>query len=79
MTDYYLDIAPHLDRIMRDAAMAESCAKWIEQHVKNLPAKPQWNTKAEDEINICETKLWHALQLVRRAKQAYARLPVEHV
>ena len=74
MTDYYRDIAPNLDRILRDAAMAESCAKWIEQHVKNLPAKPTWTTKAEDQLNTTETKLWHALVSVRQAKKAYANL-----
>ena len=78
-TDYYRDIQPNLDRILRDAEATKVSADRVLFDVVDLPARPHWTTKAEDSLERAEVALWHAVQNVRRARHVYRHLLVEKV
>jgi len=79
VTDYYRDIQPNLDRILRDAEAAKLSADHVLSDVVDLPARPHWTTKAEDSLERAEVALWHALKAVRSARHVYRHVLEEKV
>ena len=61
----------------------ESKARWIRDssanlafYVRQLPSRPEWDTKAQDMLTQAEHELLAALQRVRDAKAEYSAKPI---
>lgn len=79
MTDFDTQVRPLLHRIVNDATATAVRASYVAQDVHNLPARPQWPTKAEEALEEAEQSIARALTLVRQARAHYRKVVVEHV
>lgn len=68
--------APTLRVIAELAIQIEMRAKFLESALRDLPAKPDFITRAQDELSAADAQLSKALRLVRQATAQYDQLPV---
>ena len=79
MTDFDTQVKPGLHRILAEATVIENHSNWVCTDVADLPARPQWVTKAEDALEQAELALTRALSKVRSAREFYKKVKVEQV
>lgn len=79
MTDFDTQVRPLLHRIVNDANATEARASYIAQDVHNLPARPEWPTKAEEAMEEAEQAIARALTLVQQARAHYRKVQAEQV
>ena len=77
--DFDTKVRPVLHRVLAEANVVESHANHVERAVRDLPARPQWITKAEDALQQAETSLVRAIQNVRAAREFYRNVKIEEV
>lgn len=71
-----MNVSAHLDRIERYAAHVVSDTLGIVGAVRSLPARPDFETRAEDTLRMAETELMNSLEIVRRELKNYSMKPV---
>ncbi len=70
-------VAPYLWSIEYRARWAASNARDAAAAVQMLPARPAFETRAEEMLETAETELSHALEIVRAARRKYDEAPIE--
>jgi hypothetical protein len=61
---WHATVTPHLD-------MIEAGAEMCERHAKALIIRPDWETRAQVELDVCAEALRAALARVERAQAIY--------
>jgi hypothetical protein len=66
-----------LQRIERHAKHALNDATWAREAARRLTAQPDFETRAEDALNLAAIQLEEALSAVRQAITAFRAKPVQ--
>jgi hypothetical protein len=77
LSEWDKTIAPYLRAIESYSSGMNSYARSLVSAVTWLPMKPEFETKAEAELEKAETVLTLALNVVKEARKSYAEKPIE--
>jgi hypothetical protein len=69
------EVAPYLHVIERTGREVAGLTERMGQAVRLLQARPEWPTKAEEELERAEREAIVALEHIRNARAHYAALP----
>ena len=72
LEEYDVKVRPHLNFIRSGAEMAA-------RHARQLPLRPAFESKAQDELAEARTVLEAALKQIVTAQETYASKPLETV
>lgn len=70
-------IAPVLHRIESNASVCRTRAQYVLAEVRHLRSRPDWLTRAQDEMAKAKAELEAALEAITDAERAFQEIPLE--